>query len=52
MSLSDLFIKRPVMTVLVMVGIVVFGFVAYTRLHRPLRRPSRSSSRRSPGSTT
>jgi HAE1 family hydrophobic/amphiphilic exporter-1 len=31
-SLSDPFIKRPVATVLVMLGIVVFGIVAYKRL--------------------
>ena len=32
MSISDIFIKRPVMTILVMLGIVVFGTVAYRRL--------------------
>src|SRR5205823_6782312 len=32
MSISELFIKRPVMTVLVMLGIVVFGIVSYERL--------------------
>ncbi len=32
MSFSALFIRRPVMTVLVMVGIVVFGIVAYRQL--------------------
>jgi HAE1 family hydrophobic/amphiphilic exporter-1 len=32
MSISDPFIKRPVATILVMLGIVVFGLVAYTRL--------------------
>src|ERR1051325_5976885 len=32
MSVSELFIKRPVMTVLVMLGIVVFGIIAYQRL--------------------
>jgi HAE1 family hydrophobic/amphiphilic exporter-1 len=32
MSISDPFIKRPVATVLVMLGIVVFGLVAYQRL--------------------
>jgi HAE1 family hydrophobic/amphiphilic exporter-1 len=31
-SISDIFIKRPVMTILVMLGIVVFGIVAYKRL--------------------
>jgi hydrophobic/amphiphilic exporter-1 (mainly G- bacteria), HAE1 family len=31
-SLSDPFIRRPVATVLVMVSILVFGFVAYQRL--------------------
>ena len=32
MSISDLFIKRPVMTTLVMVGILVFGLMAYRLL--------------------
>ncbi|HVB31881.1 MAG TPA: efflux RND transporter permease subunit [Gemmatimonadaceae bacterium] len=32
MSLSDLFIRRPVMTVLVMIGILVFGISAYRQL--------------------
>ena len=32
MSLTALFIKRPVMTILIMVGIVVFGIVAYREL--------------------
>ena len=32
MSLSDPFIKRPVATILVMLGIVVFGLVSYTKL--------------------
>jgi hydrophobic/amphiphilic exporter-1 (mainly G- bacteria), HAE1 family len=32
MSLTGLFIRRPVMTVLLMIGIVVFGVVAYRRL--------------------
>src|SRR6476620_2865992 len=32
MNLSALFIRRPVTTVLVMVGILVFGIVAYRRL--------------------
>jgi hydrophobic/amphiphilic exporter-1 (mainly G- bacteria), HAE1 family len=32
MNLSDIFIRRPVMTVLVMLGIVVFGITAYRRL--------------------
>ncbi len=32
MSLSELFIKRPVMTTLVMSGILVFGLMAYRRL--------------------
>lgn len=32
MNLSALFIRRPVTTVLVMVGILVFGIVAYKRL--------------------
>jgi len=31
-SISDLFIKRPVMTVLVMLGVVVFGIIAYQEL--------------------
>ncbi|HEX8724779.1 MAG TPA: efflux RND transporter permease subunit, partial [Gemmatimonadaceae bacterium] len=32
MNLSALFVRRPVMTVLVMIGIVVFGISAYRRL--------------------
>ncbi|HEY4320859.1 MAG TPA: efflux RND transporter permease subunit [Gemmatimonadales bacterium] len=32
MSLTGLFIRRPVMTTLLMIGIVVFGTVAYRRL--------------------
>src|SRR5205085_7099321 len=32
MSFSALFIRRPVMTILLMVGIIVFGVVAYRRL--------------------
>jgi len=32
MSISALFIKRPVMTTLVMIGILLFGFVAYRQL--------------------
>ena len=32
MSFSALFIRRPVMTILLMVGIAVFGIVAYRRL--------------------
>jgi HAE1 family hydrophobic/amphiphilic exporter-1 len=32
MSLSELFIKRPVMTTLVMSGILLFGLMAYRRL--------------------
>jgi HAE1 family hydrophobic/amphiphilic exporter-1 len=32
MNLSELFIKRPVMTTLVMSGILVFGLLAYQRL--------------------
>src|SRR5262245_11504588 len=32
MSFSELFIRRPVMTVLVMVGIIVFGVIAYRTL--------------------
>jgi hydrophobic/amphiphilic exporter-1 (mainly G- bacteria), HAE1 family len=32
MSFSALFIKRPVMTILVMVGIIVFGVIAYRSL--------------------
>jgi HAE1 family hydrophobic/amphiphilic exporter-1 len=31
-NLSEIWIKRPVMTTLVMLGILVFGVVAYTRL--------------------
>ena len=29
MSFSELFIRRPIMTTLVMVGILLFGIVAY-----------------------
>jgi hydrophobic/amphiphilic exporter-1 (mainly G- bacteria), HAE1 family len=32
MSFSSLFIRRPIMTILVMIGIVVFGIVAYRQL--------------------
>ena len=32
MNISALFVRRPIMTVLVMVGIVVFGIVAYRQL--------------------
>src|SRR6201989_3154327 len=32
MSFSALFIRRPVMTILLMVGIAVFGIVSYRRL--------------------
>jgi HAE1 family hydrophobic/amphiphilic exporter-1 len=32
MSLTALFIKRPVMTILIMIGILVFGIVSYRRL--------------------
>src|SRR5213075_1090173 len=32
MSISELFIKRPVMTTLVMLGILVFGLMAYRLL--------------------
>ncbi|HTK55532.1 MAG TPA: efflux RND transporter permease subunit, partial [Gemmatimonadales bacterium] len=32
MSIADLFIKRPVMTTLVMLAILFFGLVAYTKL--------------------
>jgi hydrophobic/amphiphilic exporter-1 (mainly G- bacteria), HAE1 family len=32
MSLTALFIKRPVMTILIMIGIVVFGIVSYRSL--------------------
>ncbi|HEY5218408.1 MAG TPA: efflux RND transporter permease subunit [Gemmatimonadaceae bacterium] len=32
MSLSSIFIKRPVMTILVMIGIVVFGIISYRGL--------------------
>src|SRR5690606_36916374 len=32
MNIAELFIKRPVMTTLVMAGILVFGMAAYTRL--------------------
>src|ERR1044071_4190581 len=32
MSLTSLFVRRPVMTTLIMIGIVVFGIVSYRRL--------------------
>ena len=32
MNLSELFVRRPVMTVLVMVGILMFGIVGYRLL--------------------
>ncbi|HEY4219016.1 MAG TPA: efflux RND transporter permease subunit [Gemmatimonadaceae bacterium] len=32
MKISELFIRRPVMTLLIMTGIIVFGFVSYRRL--------------------
>ena len=32
MNLSELFIRRPVMTILVMTGILFFGITAYRRL--------------------
>ena len=32
MNLSDLFIKRPIMTTLVMSGILLFGIMAYRGL--------------------
>src|SRR5258707_3113570 len=32
MSITDLFIKRPVMTALVMIGIVLFGIAGYRAL--------------------
>src|SRR5690348_3600670 len=32
MSLTNLFIKRPVMTTLLMIGILVFGIVSYRQL--------------------
>ena len=32
MNFTALFIRRPVMTTLVMLGILVFGAMAYTRL--------------------
>ena len=32
MNLSELFIRRPVTTVLFMLGLVVFGITAYRRL--------------------
>ncbi len=32
MSVTDLFIKRPVMTTLVMLGVLIFGLIAYTKL--------------------
>jgi HAE1 family hydrophobic/amphiphilic exporter-1 len=42
MNLSELFIKRPITTTLIMLGIVVFGVMAYRLLPR-------SSFRASPG---
>ena len=32
MNFSELFIRRPVMTILLMIGIVVFGIDTYQRL--------------------
>ena len=32
MSVSELFIRRPVMTTLVMTGILIFGVLGYRRL--------------------
>jgi HAE1 family hydrophobic/amphiphilic exporter-1 len=32
MSVTDLFIRRPVMTTLLMTGVLIFGLIAYTRL--------------------
>ncbi|MEJ1930932.1 efflux RND transporter permease subunit [Nostoc sp. NIES-2111] len=32
MNISELFIRRPVMTVLVMVGVLIFGLMSYTML--------------------
>jgi len=32
MNLSELFIRRPVMTTLVMMGIVIFGLMSYVLL--------------------
>ena len=32
MNISELFIRRPVMTTLVMLSILIFGVMAYTRL--------------------
>ena len=32
MNLSSLFIQRPVMTTLVMIGILIFGIIGYTQL--------------------
>lgn len=32
MNLSELFIRRPIMTTLVMVGILIFGLMSYTKL--------------------
>ena len=32
MSVSDLFIRRPVMTVLIMAGVLIFGVMAYRLL--------------------
>ncbi|MGE5177897.1 MAG: efflux RND transporter permease subunit [Bacteroidota bacterium] len=32
MNISELFIRRPVMTTLVMIGVLLFGIIGYTRL--------------------
>jgi hydrophobic/amphiphilic exporter-1 (mainly G- bacteria), HAE1 family len=32
MNISELFVRRPVMTVLVMVGILIFGIIGYRLL--------------------
>ena len=45
MNFSELFIRRPVTTVLVMAGILFFGITAYRRL--PVSDCRRSISRRS-----
>jgi HAE1 family hydrophobic/amphiphilic exporter-1 len=66
MNLTTLFIKRPIMTTLVMVAILFFGIVAYKQLPvsdlpnvdfptitvSAVQRRSRSSSPPSPASTT
>ena len=56
MNFTELFIRRPVMTTLVMVGILIFGLVAYRRAagERPARTwtiPRSRSARACPGAS-